>query len=543
MGTTLTTLHLYGADKAAVERLLAPGDLLREQNAPWLSVVPPYETEPYNAVSLGKLAGKLTKGNAAGALLFHYFDDDWFCCRYYREGRMRALCRSDGSMARLGRQLDGLFADDASSKALRWLSRCCDLEEQLRLMEETVGAALYDCQEEEARSVPRGDATLREIKAREAKLRKRPNQFVLTELERADWPEELQIRQALLELLRPSWREYELSTLLYDTNMKSRLVPGASGLAAYPYMDFKQQRDGLLLYDSRTGERREPGALPGCPKRALWQTRSGAIVLLFHADGWERYSPGGCFRSGGQGFVSCLGPDGEERWRFEPEMERPQKIQHAYSSPEGIVTIFATGNSYTGEDGWIWQIDGETGELLRSRRIPIEKEELSNLVYVKARDAFLYASRRQELILLDAALEETARMSGWRGSPYIFENQICEDLVYECFPRNGAFPLIDLRSGQRSERKLEIPAFAVSLLPDGRILGMNERQNSLIVFDREGTVTARCRVPGLISRVLTEEGRVCIAEIRGPDTGGLVYDALFDEMTTHVWRLDPAGQS
>ena len=86
---------------------------------------------------------------------------------------------------------------------------------------------------------------------------------------------------------------------------------------------------------------------------------------------------------------------------------------------------------------------------------------------------------------------------------------------------------------------LEIPTWVHAVLPDGRILGMNEKWSALTIFDREGKVVSRCSVPGSMSLVRTEKDRICFAEWRGPDTHGFVYDELFDETTTHVWRLDP----
>ena len=62
-------------------------------------------------------------------------------------------------------------------------------------MEETIGAALYDMQNEQPRIVERGDSTLRTIKLREAMLRKRPNRYSLSEVPRKDWPNKMKIRQ------------------------------------------------------------------------------------------------------------------------------------------------------------------------------------------------------------------------------------------------------------------------------------------------------------------------------------------------------------
>ena len=81
MGMTFATLYLWGIGREALLPRLEPGDLLREQNAPWLGVVPDEEAcgDLGRLEKLGKL---LTKENgSAAALLFYYYDDDWFLCR------------------------------------------------------------------------------------------------------------------------------------------------------------------------------------------------------------------------------------------------------------------------------------------------------------------------------------------------------------------------------------------------------------------------------------------------------------------------------
>ena len=175
MGMTFCTLHLFAVERDALVKKLAPGDLLREQNAPWLSLVPVYDPEHVETQRLEKLAKALTKGTPqAAALLFSYFDDERFLCSFFRDGRKQAACLSQESWAKLGKKLDELFGDTSATKAFRYAARCFDLEEQVRLLEDSVGATLYDFPEEEQpRRVSRSDRTLREVKAREAAQKKR----------------------------------------------------------------------------------------------------------------------------------------------------------------------------------------------------------------------------------------------------------------------------------------------------------------------------------------------------------------------------------
>ena len=544
MGMTFCTLHLFAVERDALVKKLAPGDLLREQNAPWLSLVPVYDPEHVETQRLEKLAKALTKGTPqAAALLFSYFDDERFLCSFFRDGRKQAACLSQESWAKLGKKLDELFGDTSATKAFRYAARCFDLEEQVRLLEDSVGATLYDFPEEEQpRRVPRSDRTLREVKAREAALRKRPKQFVLTEVAREEWPERLRLREALLKLLRPAWRTYQLSTLLYNMNYILFDVPGARDLVSYPYIDFEQHRHSVLVYNSRTGEHWEPKAPPGIPDRAVWQTRQGDVALLYARILSEQVSGSSWSCSGRCSWVICLGRDGTERWRFEPEMHREQSLEHIHSSEDGVVTLFASGiNGGIVAGAKIFQIDGETGKLLRMRSIP-HGNEVHHLAYSKELKRFVYCERiTKDLVLLNDELEETARWPNYKGDAFFRENNFCGRLLWEqrYYDMRSVY-LHDLLDGTVRKVPLEVPVYVRSVLPDGRILGVNEKQSILTVLNGEGIVVSRCTVPGMIQCILPEMNGVFIGELRLPKNDFVTSGALFDEAETHVWRLDQA---
>ena len=544
MGMTFCTLHLFAVERDALVKKLAPGDLLREQNAPWLSLVPVYDPEHVETQRLEKLAKALTKGAPqAAALLFSYFDDERFLCSFFRDGRKQAGCLSQESWAKLGKKLDELFGDTSATKAFRYAARCFDLEEQVRLLEDSVGATLYDFPEEEQpRRVSRSDRTLREVKAREAALRKRPKQFVLTEVAREEWPERLRLREALLKLLRPAWRTYQLSTLLYNMNYILFDVPGARDLVSYPYIDFEQHRHSVLVYNSRTGEHWEPKAPPGIPDRAVWQTRQGDVALLYARILSEQVSGSSWSCSGRCSWVICLGRDGTERWRFEPEMHREQSLEHIHSSADGVVTLFASGiNGGIVAGAKIFQIDGETGKLLRMRSIP-HGNEVHHLAYSKELKRFVYCERiTKDLVLLNDELEETARWPNYKGDAFFRENNFCGRLLWEqrYYDMRSVY-LHDLLDGTVRKVPLEVPVYVRSVLPDGRILGVNEKQSILTVLNGEGIVVSRCTVPGMIQCILPEMNGVFIGELRLPKNDFVTSGALFDEAETHVWRLDQA---
>ncbi len=543
MGMTFATLHLYGVEKLALTPLLAQGDLLRELNVPWLSVVPAYDPEHRENDRLEKQAKRLTKGNeGAAALLFYYFDDDWFRCCFYRSGRKLLDCGSRESWSKLGKQLNLLFGEDAPAKALRYGPRCFGLEEQIRLLEETIGAALYDIPEEEARRVPRGDATLRAIKAREAALRKRPNQFVLTELPPEEWPESVRVKMQLYELLRPQGSLYRVSLLFGYIGNTAYVIPQHRSRLAYPYTD-KAHVDHLILYDGVSGEiadRSFPGEITCAP---LWLTKDGALIYLFAEIERETVTGSSWSRSGGRNYVRCLAPDGGERWRFVPEMNEHQCLQHISTSADGIITLLAS--AIDGEikaDGLLFQLDGETGQLLNVRRVPAE-DGMFRLAAVPALDAFVYDSmHKKELVLLDGKFQEKARRAQHDGRVFPAADNICGRVLwsnnYYVDPRS--VELYNLETGGYEKLRLEIPALILARLADGRLLGINEKQTHLTVFDNSGAVAARCSVPGMLTSVWQEDDQICIVEARETDSPGQAFPEMMDEKSIHVWRLDPA---
>ena len=93
MGMTLTTLHFYKLDRSEVEPNIDSTDLIRDLNAPWLSVLPTNDSPIDDMHRLVKLAKLLTKNNDAAALLFYYFDDFFFPAVFSGVGRKRQNAR------------------------------------------------------------------------------------------------------------------------------------------------------------------------------------------------------------------------------------------------------------------------------------------------------------------------------------------------------------------------------------------------------------------------------------------------------------------
>ena len=541
MGLSTASLHLYGANLAQLAPLLPNSLLLREHNAPWLELLLP-ETAQGGGGTLEKLAKKLTKADPeAAALLFIYFDDEMFSCSLYRGGKKAAGCLSGDSWAKLGKALDALFGDELAGKAFRYAARCVDLEEKVRLLEESVGAALLDCAEFEPRTVPRGDGTLRAIKAREAALKKQPNQCTLTELPVEDWPLDWQAQLGLYERIRPEWRRYDASTLLFDFGDDRCSVPRHPELAFLRVLfgDGGDMARRYLLYslpDGTLEDRKDPSFEVFGP---LWFTKQRNLVLL--ASEYETVlTPVGTRKDYVKPLVVCLGPDDSVHWSVYPAGAElfPSSF---HVSPEGILTLYSRGNSYTATDAQLCRIDGETGALLASRVVSAA-ENLDELLPVEALKAFAYIANRKEIVLLDENLEEIRRWPCPRPVLGPRKKNIVGDTLWDQDIYTRTLRLYDLRSGVCREITPELPTYVLALLPDGRFLGGNEGHNQLTVFDADGRVISRHRAQGdgAFTQVRAEADGIFLLENRSPDTHGFVSDELFAATSFHVWRLDPA---
>ncbi|MBQ6018551.1 MAG: hypothetical protein IJL26_00090 [Clostridia bacterium] len=542
MGLSTCTLHIGGVDRAAVETLLPEGILLREGNPPWIGVIPAKAPPEDARAQLERLAKALTKDkDGAAALLFDYFDDELFECRFLLNGGSRASCRSDGSWAKLCKQLGAFFGDELPQKASRFAARCTDLSEQTELLEQTVGAALLDDGEAEPRRVPRGDGVIQRIKAREAALRKRPNTSKLTELEIADWPEDCRSRYALYRILSEKGDYCCLKHLL-----EISVFPHHPGVAFCSYNDHsfsdwqKNVTDHMLLYSGDSGKLTDTVFCGEQPRRPVWITKQNEPVVMFQHVCRDDAAPDSFRREFGSAYIACIGNDGAERWRFSPDPEKG-RLDLCDVSPEGIVTLSVSRHDPSepyNVSTEIYRIDGETGRLLLTRGFPAS-ENLRDLVAPDGFDGFLYATPKKELVLLDGSLCETARLTDF-GRHFVH----CHDFSAGCCLRqDGPRPpvrILDLRTSEWSQTDLEIPCYIDLRLPDGRLIGVNEAGTRLTVFDPSGRVTARCKVPGSICRVFTEDGRVFIEEMRGAMTNLLALTTAENlrNTTGHIWRLD-----
>lgn len=530
MGMTTATLHLRGIEKEVLTAALKDGAVLRDNNPPWLDLLTPNAGD---APALEKLAKKLTKADPeAAALLFWYFDDDLFDCALYRGGKKAAGCRSGDSWAKLGKALDTLFGDDLAGKAFRYASRCTDLEEKVKLLEETVGTALLDHPVFEPRAVPRCGETLQAVKARESALRKRKNRCVLTELPVTEWPPDWQAQLRLYHFMRPGWYDNHASDLLWGFGNSLYGIPQRPEYAVFVNYAFGP-KDHFLRCKADS-DQPEVIRTPARIRQLVWQTPQGEPVCAYNEEMGEH----GWIEGKTHTVVACLLPDGSPRWRFVPP-HNERRVDIVHTSADGTITLCASSRAYSGQDAKLCQLDGESGALLRTAAIPCA-EDLMELIWAESLQCFVYVANRNELAVLNRELEEIARWPGYRGTQYLDERHIVGSVLWVQDYNSRVLRCYDLRRGALTETTPEVPVNVCAVLPDGRFLGVNEKQNRLTVFDPAGAVISQHSLKGAVTHARWGEKGVCILENRAPDTHGFVCDELFEATSFHVWRLDPA---
>ena len=542
MGTTLTTLHLYGIDRESITSFLAPGDVLRDVNPPWISVVPGNDKDREDPKRLDRTARNLTKSSENGyALLFFYFDEDAFGCKLFKAGKRVAGCESGLSWSKLGKCLDLMFGDNKASKAFRYKTRCYSLDEQVNLLEETLGVALKDFADEEPRCVLRSEKTLQAVKKRVAELRKRLNHCTLSEVPLDDWPDKFRTKQRLYEHLRPQYKWIDPFDLKYSMSTSRHNVPHSDHIAVY-YLRYSNSPDTrYILYDAHTDcycEKTLPGVVLD---RVLWMTKQGGLVWLV-AERLEVETS-----STGNRYVACYDENQKEIWRFNP-VTNNFGLSYVSTSSDGVITLCEESRIYGGErfDTFWYQIDGETGKMIRSKRIPIDDEAVTLIKYAKKLDAFVYngVNRKSEddrhnLVVLDNRFTEKLRCSlCWE--PLTLSTEICDEYLIDVQHSSDSLTSlrrINLVNGNMEIIHSEMPMLTWNALPKGEWLGSTQKSNSIYVFDEQGILISRHSLKGTFWGVTVDEDKVLIWEYRFAKEIPCSEEENLDSLSIHLWEL------
>lgn len=522
MGMTLYTLAMYWGKEEIIGGKLAPTDEIRRQNQPWLVIVPDGSEKDHGVKRLRQLAKSLsTLDDDTALLLFSYLDDDAFALECYQRGKRTAKLYSDESFRSLGKVMAGVLGDDSLPKRLGMASHCCDLEEKLSLLEESLGVALYAHPEEAERIIPHSTQTYDAIKAREEELRKRPNRYRLEAVQRDAWPAVVQDNLDMLEACLREIPVARINELLFHLSHQGQNIPHHPRQllcrVSTAWKDGKWESALLALWDGEKKQLETITTRAFVAQHALWMTQDREPVM-------EQFAENGR----GIGAIVCLRKDGSIKWRFAPDAS----IRYAVTSPEGIITLFSS--DAPNETTTIWQVDGNTGALLR---IVPWNDDLMGLYYLD--DLSVYAAYTgfrggSRTALLDQDFRLLKEYTVSSPAPDVAHGMRIGTMIYQkdlYKPRMNRF---DLESGEVSFIPLEFDGCLCRVLPDGSMLSCDK---PFCVYDAAGRIVSRHRLKGWLQGFAEERGQVYVVEAQGIPSHDFFTNEMAKQVKVLVWRL------
>lgn len=542
MGTTLSSLNFGGVGRNRLSDY-SNGFIIREINSPWLEALPSSYEDGLDPTGLEKLAKRVTKAEPGSfALLYYYFDDDGFTLTFFTGGKSTAAAKSGASLKKLGNALSAALNDEGVSEALKHTGDCTDPEEMTALIEEAIGTSLMDSADEEPRRVYKNDAVLKKVKARASELKKRPNSFRIVEIRETKWPEKLRIMQNAYDVLKsrvpedpPLETAVELMSVLDVRSADDHIIPHKEYLAAY-WLNSFDAAAGTFVINTDSCEMTEYAYKEFVPQKALWINEKGGLVCIWYS---VEKSPSG--RGGGlvRPFLACVLPDGTELWRVDPDTSdrRDDRFTSVRTSPDGQITLFFSSSWYYEEkfDAKLIVINGETGEILRTKRIPAQKEFVSEMLWNEEIGKYVYTDRKnKETVLLDADLNETARYPS-QSVIKIMPNHLAGRYAFDHVFRQETVNILDLTDGSASRIRLEMYSMPILMTEQG-FVGIDEKQSKVFVYDLNGRLVSKHPFKGTVVSAMEENGNIYIV-VTDP-LSGLSIEELALSRSLSVYRLE-----
>ena len=433
MGMTLCNLHML--QDVFREESAGPNDTVRRVSTGWASLLPELPEGEDFAGPYRRLE-RLAKQGPGPALLFLYVDDDEFTLSLYAGGKKRASLNSQGKISGKAWFIRALLDDPEAGKKLGLLSRCRTMDEQLALLEETFGLALYDLYDEPPRPVERSEKTYRRVKAREEELKKRKNRFHPVAVEDKDWPRGL---KAWFDLRHPT-----------------------------PY----------------------PGhpVVPQPPLKPLpfpeWLTKYGRVARIEEFPGGRYHLPDGdsVFRTEAPGEKQAIlwrisGKDGSvvnKRTLPEKPNERSWYMRYV---PSARVYLYEPTAFLSEEE--------------KKERTRLQKEDLAAYAALRRKEPY-------PIVVLDDQFQEIQRFalnSGYSLNTVLTvfsgQNAWVHHLWDDC-----TYTRLNLQTGEVTAIRLETPAFLKYGLVDGTLYALDPQEKGVYCFDETGKLLSRHWVKG-----------------------------------------------
>lgn len=478
MGLTLTTLLIPGDNPTLPP--LRHGETLRTHCPGW-TIVLPGATEDHGYDALHKLARKCP----GPCLFFHYFDDDFFVLRLHVDGKRTAVLSSDPSIEKSSKaelMSPAVFGDDRAAAALKLIGKLSDLEEQLAILEETLGVSLLEDPEFEPRHVERGTVAFDAATARLAALKKRKNAYRAVQLRDEDVP-------GALRAVRPS-----------APYGRPRVY-----MAALPSEDSTgRPLEGQVQVDVRQAASSHPsGDYIGC---AFFNQRPTMAVRM--------------------------NASGELLWAFAPAGTHALLVCPAKDADTLLVL-----DTLAREEGRIWLLDAGDGRVLREQTLPTGRNSVPRWIDGLGQYALYWRDgKNQGFDLLDENLTLAARRElpdikanftnpvTVRGSVFWVQDVFTHQVVS-----------FDLASGAVEKISLEERAYFTGLGADGLMTGFKTGKE-LLLFDRTGRLVSKHPFKELatLQNIPILDGTMYVVE----EAGGLANAMTGAPSQMRYWRLE-----
>ena len=242
-----------------------------------------------------------------------------------------------------------------------------------------------------------------------------------------------------------------------------------------------------------------------------------------------------------QNTLLCLDEQGNEQWRFAPEMVKPF-LKDVRTNREEIVVYCRDYGSSQNAD-MVLRISPDDGHVL-NERILTDDMRAEQLRWLPELECFMYyVLKSNSVVLLNRELEEVRRFQ--LGDELIrFDTGFISDRhAYTYAPGTDLRDLIglDLLSGERQQIHLEVPVFIDRKLACGIFAGLSGNDMSTLNFlDQEGTVLSRHHFSDQLLGIWEEDGNIYGATTRRSRFPGLWEDSIID--TVGPFRFEESNE-
>ncbi len=519
MGATFCNLYCRDEQANALKSKLAAEDRVLHGFNGWCMAL----AEDRNPERMMSVAKKVS----GDVIVFFCFDDDYFELTLFHDGKKPANVNSTGTGSKLSVLAGLLPSDPKALKKLRAIKDCVSIEESMYLLEETFGLPFFALHEQEkVCAVPINDNTWNTVTARIEAFKKRPNRFQIQTLTSAEWPDSTKIRMSIINQSRDQGLSGTITGLFYDlpdqlfsqAGCPSRIllpmyIPqhgerSYSGYNTIIALDFKQHETKTYSFAFSVG-------------RPLLVNSSKAMIC-------ENYK---------QNYLLCQDDQGNEQWRFAPELVRPLLKPVRTNREEIVILCTDYGSSSTADR--IWRISPDNGQIL-NERILTEHEEATALRGVTDMGCFMYYTlNSNSVVLLDNDFSEIRRFQFEEKRVRFDSGFLSGHNAYTSVPRrDGTNDLLslDLLSGKLCKIHPEIPAYINRKLSCGVFVGFSaDNMGTLNLLDKDGKVVSRHRFSDALMGIWEENGNVYGATTMRTRFPGFWEDSIIDSVS--VFRL------